>query len=381
MRIGLISPYDYSFPGGVTKHVKDLSNWLIRYGHYVKIIAPSTDIDIEQKDPLVYRIGRAIPIPANQSVARIGLSFHLTNRLRHILIKEQFDVLHFHEPLMPALPLAALAASTSANVGTFHAFAGQSLGYYYGRPFFKPYFEKLHCLIAVSEPAKQFISRYFKGEYHVISNGIDLERFNPSVPPRPEFEDGMLNILFVGRLEKRKGITYLLKAFTKVKQELPRSRLIIVGAGPMLHNVENFVYEHKLSDVVLKGFVPDPELPSYYRSAHIFCAPATGKESFGIVLLEAIACGTPVVATNISGFRQIITHGKEGFLVKPKSENELAAALVALGSSPSLREKMAKSAASTSLQYSWEEISRKIIDIYYLAIEKSKVGLHSGIGK
>src|SRR5438874_7353547 len=203
MRVGLVSPYDFASPGGVNDHVRHLAVQLQQLGHESRIFAPSSRADVDFDAARFYRIGTPIAIPANDSVARITLSFHLANQVAAIVADERFDVLHFHEPLMPALPITMLQTSATANVGTFHAFAHSNIGYYYGRSFLQPYLDRIHKGIAVSEPARTFFNRYFPDfPLRVIPNGIDVNVFKPGLAPIRHLRDDSVNILFVGRLEK-----------------------------------------------------------------------------------------------------------------------------------------------------------------------------------
>jgi len=297
------------------------------------------------------------------SVARITVSFHLTNRIKHYVRDGNFDVIHYHEPLMPVLPVTALRYSQTVNVGTFHAFARSNVGYYYGKPLLKRYVRRLNARIAVSVPAKEFVEHYFPGEYRVVPNGIDVQRFR-NQPPLPEFADGKCNILFVGRLEYRKGLGYLLRAFAQLKRSYPAIRLIIVGDGPLRRWYGNFIARKQLEDVVTAGYVSSDELPRYYASADIFCSPATGDESFGIVLLEAMASGKPIVATDIAGFRHVLTHGREGLLVEPKNKRQLATVLEALINGPTLRRDLGVAGLRTVQQYDWERVIDQVQDVY-----------------
>ncbi len=224
----------------------------------------------------------------------------------------------------------------------------------------------MHGKITVSKPALEYVSRHLPGDYRIIPNGIDTQQFCLDAPQRKEFADGKINILFVGRLEQRKGLGYLLNACAKIKNSLHNSRLIIVGPGTMLrHRYEKLVKDMGLTDnVVFVGFVPSDELPSYYRSADIFCAPATGGESFGIVLLEAMACGKPVVATNIQGYASVLANGEEGLLVPPRDAKSLAHALLSLLNDKNLRLKMGAKGRIKAEKYSWPNISRQVMDYY-----------------
>jgi phosphatidylinositol alpha-mannosyltransferase len=232
---------------------------------------------------------------------------------------------------------------------------------------------KLNGKIAVSKPAKEFASKYIPGHYDIIPNGIDIERFYPDVSPIEEFCDGKLNILFVGRLEQQKGLSYLLKAYKRVKKEIPASRLIVVGPGTRLRSgYEKQAIRDGLSDVVFVGGKSQEELPSYYKTADIFCAPATGLESFGIVLLEAMAVAKPVVATNIKGYASVLTHGREGLLVPPRDDAELAEALLRLAGEESLRQEMGQKGLITAKNYSWERIAQTVVAYYNRILSDSQ---------
>jgi phosphatidylinositol alpha-mannosyltransferase len=365
MRIGLVSPYDFASPGGVNDHVRHLAVRLQQLGHETRIFAPSSRADVDFDSARFYRIGTPIAIPVNDSVARITLSFHLANRVAAIIEEERFDVLHFHEPLMPALPMTMLRLSTTANVGTFHAFARSNVGYYYGRPLLHPYLAHLHRGIAVSEPARAFVNRYFPNyPLRVIPNGIDVDVYRPGLAPIRHLRDDNFNILFVGRLEKRKGLGDLLRAYRAMAPRVPRSRLIIVGDGPLRGRVESYVSRHRLPNVVLAGFVPDSVKPRYYNSADVFCAPATGAESFGIVLLEALASGLPVVATEVPGYMSVLEPGRDSVTVQPKNWRELAASLVILARDPELRRRMADYALKKVRRYSWDHVASEVLLVY-----------------
>ena len=365
MRVGLVSPYDFASPGGVNDHVRHLARQLRRLGHEARIFAPSSRADVDFDTARFYRIGSPIAIPINDSVARITLSFHLADQVAAIVEKERFDVLHFHEPLMPALPMTMLKMSTTTNVGTFHAYARSNVGYYYGRRWLEPYLGYLHRGIAVSEPARAFLHQYFPGfPLRVIPNGIDVNTFKPGLAPIRHLRDDSVNILFVGRLEKRKGLGDLLRAYEFMNARVPKSRLIVVGDGPLRGKVESYIARHRLPNVVLAGYVPDTVLPRYYCSADIFCAPATGAESFGIVLLEAMASGVPVVATEVEGYMSVLEPGRDSMTVQPKGWAELGAALVILARDAELRGRMGAYGHEKARRYAWEAVASQIVEVY-----------------
>ena len=368
MKIGLVSPYDFAYPGGVVNHISALEQYFTKMGHQVKIIAPASKAVPDLGDKFIL-IGKPRPIPASGSIARITISLRLASKIKKVLAEEKFDVIHLHEPFMPMLCSAVLRFSDdAANIGTFHACHG-SPGYNFGRPIstlmLKRRRRKLVGKIAVSKPAMDFARKYVPGYYNIIPNGIDVEHFSPDVSPIDEFCDGKLNILFVGRLEKRKGLNYLLKAYKQIKQEIPNSRLIVVGPGTRFHKKYKWqVRRAGLKDVVFVGYTSYEELPRYYKTADIFCSPATGQESFGIVLLEAMAVGTPVVASNIEGYANVIAHGVDGLLVPPKDTRKLAQTLISLMSDESLRQQMVTKGLLKAKEHSWEHIAQKVLSYY-----------------
>jgi phosphatidylinositol alpha-mannosyltransferase len=267
-----------------------------------------------------------------------------------------------------------LRFSTAINVGTFHAAreSGARL-YVYTRRLLKDAFRGLDGKIAVSQAAAKLIQPHFPGYYNIIPNGVDVERFSAPAEPLPELDDGKLNILFLGRLEKRKGLSYLLRAFVQVKAALPNTRLVIAGGYDERQKraYQHWVDETGVRDVVFVGFVPLETLPRYHHSCQVFCAPNTGNESQGIVLLEAMAAGLPVVASNIDGFAQVITHGVEGMLVRPKDGDALAAALIDVARDADLRATMSAKGSERAQHYSWNNISRRVLSYYdRLAYEK-----------
>ncbi len=370
MKIALVSPYDFAFPGGVVNHIASLEYHLTRMGHEVKVIAPASRA-VSVFGNRFIPIGRPRPVPASGSIARITISMRLAPTIKAVLSREKFDIVHLHEPFMPMLCSAVLRFSNTANVGTFHACDGSpgyNLGWPIGRIILKSRARKLDGKIAVSKPAMEFADKYVPGPYEIIPNGIDLKRFSPTVKPVEEFCDGKQNILFVGRLEYRKGLNYLLRAYQQVKREMPDSRLIAVGPGTRLRKkYEKWVKKNGLKDVVFVGYATYDELPRYYKTADVFCAPATSRESFGIVLLEAMAVGKPVVATRIDGYASVLTDGKEGLLVPPKDSSGLALALKSVMTDGALRQQMGDRGRLTAEMYSWELVSQKVFN-YYLKV-------------
>ena len=368
MKIALVSPYDYAYPGGVTEHISHLNAQYRDMGHEVRILAPSSQPEEDLPYDNLYRVGKTIvSVPMNASVARISLSLTLSRQVKRILAQERFDVVHLHEPLAPALPITVLRHSRTVNVGTFHTYRRSHFAYLYGKPLLKRYFNRLQGRIAVSAAAHQLIERYFPAQYRIIPNGIDTGLFQSALAPFPHLDDGMLNVLFVGRLEKRKGLTYLLQALHTVQRDCERQvRLIVVGAftEEQRADYEKKVAQLGLANVVFGGFVSQEEKVRYYKSCHVFCAPSTGGESQGIVLLEAMAAGKPVVASDIEGYHGVLAGTGAGVLVPPEDDGALAQALLEFLARESLRTEAGARGLAAATDYSWEKVATQIVSFY-----------------
>jgi len=374
LKIGLISPYDYAFPGGVVTHVASLAHYLIQAGQTVKVVAPCSIKETRYFEEEVIPVGTPVPIPYGGAVARVPISPWLPRQIEEILAREKFDILHLHEPFAPMVSICALLKSETINVGTFHAFHTKPRTYWLGKPIFQRWIKRLHGKIAVSEPALEYVSTHVPGDYCIIPNGIDTEHFCAAGQRREEFNDDKINILFVGRLERRKGLAFLLNACANVKCSFPNFRLIVVGPGTVLRRRYNSMVEDLglTDDVIFTGYVSGEELPSYYRSADIFCAPSTEGESFGIVLLEAMACGKPVVASNIEGYATVLGNGDEGLLVPPKNEVALAEGLLKLLNDKSTRISMGKKGLIKAEKYSWPNVTRQVVNYYNQLLKSGK---------
>ena len=385
MKILLVSPYDYNYPSGVNHHVLRLEENFTRMGHEVKLVFPASGRKTPPRENITF-IGRPIPIHASGSIARSPASPRLffSKKIEEFLEREKFDIVHLHEPLFPPLTTGFLRKSQAVNIGTFHASRSRSWGYWFWKPLLRTWFARLDGKIAVSTAARDFISHYFPGDYVIIPNGVDAAFFS-DIPPLEEFRDGKVNILFVGRLEKRKGFRYLLEAYRWVKRENPQTRLLVVGpTGLTRWRYELLVRKYGLEDVVFVGYVSFEELLRYYHTADIFCSPATGNESFGMVLLEAMAASKPVIASNISGYAGLVQNGVEGLLVKPKDVKTLAGALDLLIKDKSLRESLGRAGRLKAEQYRWEHIAERVLAFYEEVLQAKRAGaipVHHGSRK
>lgn len=368
MKVALISFHSFVQPGGVKRHVLGLYKEYKKRGIETKIIVPRRKWK-ENYGKDVILLGTSLPINFVGSQSDFDINFNPIS-IEKTLRKEKFDVLHFHNFGFPSALqiLASSATADSLKVLTLHSdtegsdFFKTFPGFIY---FFKKICQwKINGVIGVA-PMHLMVFRGFRGPRTLIPNGIDLDEFNTEALPLKKFpKDGKINILFVGRIEERKGLIYLLKAYNILQKRYSNLRLIVVGDGPLKNDCENYVKENKLMEVYFEGRV-GKELPSYYKSADIFVSPAIFGESFGLVLLEAMACGVPVVAFANSGYRDLLGRSKVGkFLVRPKNYQRLASTIGLLVENPSLRKNAGEWGIEFAKKYSWEEIAGRVLDFY-----------------
>jgi phosphatidylinositol alpha-mannosyltransferase len=375
MKIVFVSPYDYVYPSGVNQHVFSLGEHFTRMGHEVHYILPSSRPKKPASNRNVTFIGRPFPLHASGSIVRSPLSPRLffTKRIPEVLERGNFDIVHLHEPLFPPLTTGCLSCSRAVNIGTFHASRPKSWGYWIGRPILNRWAKKLDGRIAVSPPARDFINRYFPGEYTIIPNGIDVERFAAPSKPIEELKDGKINILFVGRMEQRKGFGHLLNAYVHIKRKNPNTRLIVVGPpGWAQRRYKTVVKMSGLRDVVFVGYVSNSELPRYYHTADIFCAPAIGLESFGIVLLEAMAASKAIVASDIGGYASVVNRDVDGLLVKPGNAKAITGAIDRLIQDPALRQRLGANGREKAEEYHWDKVAHRVMAYYEEVMGKSR---------
>ena len=368
MKIGIVTPYAYPMPGGVNDHVGSLYRVLRARGHDVRIITSSHGLQKASEGDII-RVGKGFSVPFNGSMGTITLSPTYLAQMRAILERERFDVLHYHEPFVPFLSLVTLTLSTSVNVGTFHAFGGLSISYEFGKRMLGHYAGKLHGRIAVSPAARHFISRYFPGEYKIVPNGVEPGRYQRAVPIA-RYRDGVTNILFVGRMEPRKGLIHLLRAFRKLQRDGVRARLLLVGTGPGEREARRYVLTRQLDDVEFLGRVSEAQKAQLFKTADIYVSPATGRESFGIVLLEAMSAGAPIICSDIHGYRGVVRRERDGILVEPGNADALAASIRRLIDDPALRAQLSRAGEERAQLFTWERVGQAVEEYYGFVIRR-----------
>jgi len=366
MKVGLISFHSFSQPGGVKRHILGLAQEFRKRGIEVKIIVPVRKKG-ENYGKDVILLGTSLPVNFAGTQGDLCVNFNLLE-VGKVLEKEKFDVLHFHNFGFPSA-LQILESSDALNVLTFHAnlernnFLETIPGLMY---IFNKFIQrKMSGVIGVASLNLEAF-KYYDGLKTVVPNGIDLEEFTPHGKMARKFIDGKVNILFLGRIEERKGLFYLLKAFKTLSKKRPgKVRLIVVGDGPLKKEYQQWVLDNKVENVVFELKTEEKQAQEYYRACDIFCSPAIYGESFGIVLIEAMAVGKPVVAFANKGYKGVLEKGKgKRFLVKPKDSVTLAKKLDELVRSKKLRMRMGKWGIEEAKKYSWPKIADKVLAFY-----------------
>jgi phosphatidyl-myo-inositol alpha-mannosyltransferase len=367
MKVGIVVPYSWSFWGAVVEHAELQAAALRRLGHDVLLVIgndpPGSFTRVlhprlgrhDEPPPEVIPIGRSVIVPANGSLPNIILSPRSVFRIRRVLEREQFDVIHVHEPMTPTPGAATLALARCPLVATFHA-SGELSWIKLGKPLWGFLLDRIDHRIAVSEPARASVARYFPGDYELIPNGV-------LVPERAEAGSREQRIVFVGRQEPRKGLQVLLRAWPEIRRR-SGMRLRVVGADPLA--VRLLFARLRVSDegVDVLGFLSQDDLTQELLRAKVLVAPSLGGESFGMVLTRAFACATPVVASDISGYRGVM-EPQAGRLVPPGEPQALAEAVVSLLEDEPAREELGRTARVIAQErYSWEGVAKRLTEVY-----------------
>ncbi|HVL98504.1 MAG TPA: glycosyltransferase family 4 protein [Egibacteraceae bacterium] len=367
MRIALVCPYDWLRHGGVRGHVENLAAHLAPR-HTVRILAPASGaVPEEGVGHLVVPVGRPVPVPYNRSVAPVSPSPLAARRTLQALRSFRPDVVHVHEPLVPLVSAAASAFGPAPVVGTFHAWSDADRLYRFVAPVGRRVVRRLAARLAVSPSAQTFVGEALRlplGSFQVVPNGVDVSAY-ADAEPFPELADPARPLLlFVGRLEPRKGLDVAIRAFLRVHAADPSVRLCVVGEGPERRRCQDMVPGSLRPHVLFVGAVPEAEKPRYLASADVLIAPNRGGESFGIVLLEAMAAGLPVVASNIPGFRGVVKDARQGRLVPPGDALAVADAVGTLLANAHLRRAMAAEGRRTAARYDLPVVGAEVEAVY-----------------
>ncbi|MFZ0089414.1 MAG: glycosyltransferase family 4 protein, partial [Solirubrobacteraceae bacterium] len=376
MRIALVSPYSWSYPGGVTRHIEALAEQFIEDGHHVRVLAPYDAPDLTSKvlhrgaipapvsapDYLV-SLGRTVGFHANGAVSNLSITPHGIAALHSELRSGGYDVVHVHEPVAPMTGWVATDWTRLPLVGTFHSYSesrvSNGLANLLGA---RRVLNRLHVRIAVSEAAAWTGRRFFGGHYRVIPNGV---RVDPELlaGPRGQSMSDCLRIVFVGQSVDRKGLPLLLRSFEALREHIPTELTVI---GPTYDELAPLMLDDR--GVRVLGKVDDARKREELHAADVLCAPSLRGESFGMVLTEAFAAGTPVVASDIAGYRDVVRDGVDGVLVAPADPQALAEALRDLWEEPDRRADMARAAAADVARFAWPRVAAEVMSAYEDAI-------------
>ncbi|MGW9431087.1 glycosyltransferase family 4 protein [Streptomyces decoyicus] len=359
MKIGIVCPYAWDVPGGVQFHIRDLADHLIRLGHEVSVLAPADDET--PLPPYVVSAGRAVPVPYNGSVARLNFGFLSAARVRRWLQHGAFDVIHIHEPASPSLGLLACWAAQGPIVATFHTSNPRSRAMIAAYPILQPALEKISARIAVSEYARRTLVEHLGGDAVVIPNGVDVDFFS-SAEPKAEWQGKTIG--FIGRIdEPRKGLPVLVKALPAILAEVPDARLLVAGRGDEEEAVAALPAEMR-SRVEFLGMVSDEDKARLLRSVDVYVAPNTGGESFGIILVEAMSAGAPVLASDLDAFAQVLDQGEAGELFTNEDADALSAAAVRLLGDPARLAELRERGTRHVRRFDWSTVGADILAVY-----------------
>jgi phosphatidylinositol alpha-mannosyltransferase len=376
MRIAIVSPYSWSYPGGVTRHIEALAERFIADGHHVRVLAPFDPVDrastvlhrgaapqpISAPDYLV-SLGRTLGFKANGAVSNVSITPHGVATMHKELRTGRYDVVHVHEPIAPVLSWIGVDNIRMPMVGTFHVYSQSKLSNGVANVLgARRVLNRLHVRIAVSEAAAWTARRFFGGHYEIIPNGVHVDPERAALAAQRPMGD-RLRIAFVGQAVERKGLPLLLRAFEALREHIPTELTVI---GPTAEELEPMMLDPR--DVRILGKVDDETKHRELEQADVLCAPSLGGESFGMVLTEAFAAGTPVVASDIAGYRDVVRDGVDGALVPAADPRALAEALLDLWEEPERRAQMAKAAAEDVMRFAWPRVAGEVMEAYKEAI-------------
>ncbi len=335
------------------------------------VVAPGTDLGPASSDAVPVRlVGRPLRVPYNGTVAPIAFSPGSWRRVRSAMHAFGPEVVHVHEPFTPSTSMLTTLAAGAPVVATFHAYLDRSRLLELAGPVLRQVHRRIDAGIAVSEAAAAFVRRVIRGPVEIVPNGVDVERFGRPGPPAQGLPEGRL-VLWTHRLDPQKGFPVAIRAFARLAEEMDDVHLIVAGDGRDRDAID-LLSAAQRRRVVMLGSLPNEDLPPYHAAADVFIAPATGQESFGYVLVEAMAAGLPVVATDIPGYREVVRDGVEGLLVRPNDPPALAAAISRLLSDPALATALAEAGRARAEAFSWDVVVPQLEAVYDRALEGAR---------
>jgi phosphatidyl-myo-inositol alpha-mannosyltransferase len=367
MKVLLACPYDWASAGGVQVQVRELAERLRARDHRTLIVAPGPDAT---SNGLVQIVGRPVRVPYGGTVAPISFSPGSWRRLRSAMRAFGPDVVHVHEPFTPSTSMLATLAATAPVVATFHAFLDRSRLMEISGPILRRIDRRIDAAVAVSEAAAAFVRRVRRGPVEIVPNGVDVSRFAEPADPPEGLPPGR-RILWVNRLDPQKGFGVMVDAFARLARDRDDVFLVVAGEGRDRVALSSLPRQTR-NRVVTLGTVPHDELPRYHAAADVFCSPAVGQESFGLVLVEAMAAGVPVVATDIPGYREVVREGVDGLLVRPNDPGALSDAVRRLLSEPELASALAAVGRARAREFAWDAVVPRLEAVYGRALNGTR---------
>ncbi len=370
MKIAIVSEYYYPLLGGISEHVHFFAKECANLGHEVTIITSEPLIKSNAHQPPsfenhtnveIIRIGHGIPFYSNGSFANISFGIGVKRKLRKLLKNRNFDIVHIHSPAIPSLPIVTQLVSEAPNIGTFHTYFEKNALFALYKNIIQDAIGNLDGRIAVSKLCIESLTRHIRADFEIIPNGVDVEYFSKPQGQLNKYNDGKLNILFVGRLDPRNGLECLIKAYRQARKKNKNIRLIVIGDGPLRSYYKIIMKED--DDIHFEGYVNHLR-PDYYLNCDIFCFPVQ-KASFGITILEAMAAGKPIICTDLPAFHDIL--GKDGQacrFIDPFAPEQFAEKLTELIEDKNLRQTMGEVGCKRVQRFSWPNVTRQVLDYY-----------------
>ncbi|MDY5584777.1 MAG: glycosyltransferase family 4 protein [Arcanobacterium sp.] len=368
MKIGIVCGYDWDIPGGVQYHIRDLAQELISRGHSVSVLAPSLQqIGDGNLEPFIVPAGKSIPIPYNGSTARLAFGPKQWFAVRKWLKEGNFDVVHIHEAFTPSVSMLALWAAKTPIVGTFHAATDKSRVMALAGPLLRRMLRKINRRIAVSAEAERTALQYLGGKYRIIPNGVNISAMQcAETDSRFSGTADMPTFAFLGRIdEPRKGLPVVAKAWTKILHTYPKAKLIVAGRGDI--SKARDLFGENADSVEFIGGISEADKPKLLGSVDIYLAPNTGGESFGIILVEAMAAGAKILASDIPAFRAVLNEGEFGMHFQNQNPDSLAQQTIALLKDPGKQEVLARKAREAAWTFDWSKVATEIYQEYQAA--------------